>query len=331
MSKPAVVGGHGGFFVETVEGMGGNMQQQAHIWRGQIATPNSTVVAIAWVGMLLASYLPGIIWREVFSGNPADVIWLRVGAAVVLAAAGFVSRTVAPLRRFFVVVLVLIAATEILAPMVMGSAFWQATFDPGRVTWSLVALAEQILRLVSMLAPWLALLAFGYRRHEYFVARGELDAAAQPVRWLDIKTGQKWIRVGAQFGIVFTAITVLSFLMAVRPAVDDAGHILALLPAALGFAALNAFGENFAYRAAPLATLMPATGTGQAMVITAVFFGLGHYYSFPPGAGGVLLAALLGWVLAKSMIETRGFVMPWLLQLPLDIIAFLTVLTVAGI
>lgn len=100
----------------------------------------------------------------------------------------------------------------------------------------------------------------------------------------------------------------------------------AFLPAAVLFAGMNAFSENFAYRAALLPQLLPAVGKQQALLLTAVFFGLPHFYGFPPGIGGPILAGFLGWVLGKAMVGTRGFLWPWLIQLPLDILAVLSML-----
>ncbi len=56
----------------------------------------------------------------------------------------------------------------------------------------------------------------------------------------------------------------------------------------------------------------------------AVWFGLPHFYGYPPGIGGPILAGFLGWVLSKSMAETKGFLWPWVLQLPLDVMAILS-------
>jgi hypothetical protein len=53
---------------------------------------------------------------------------------------------------------------------------------------------------------------------------------------------------------------------------------------------------------------------------------LPYFCGFPPGIGGPLLAGFLGWVPAKCMVETKGFLWPWILQMPLDIMAILAIL-----
>ena len=84
----------------------------------------------------------------------------------------------------------------------------------------------------------------------------------------------------------------------------------------VALAALNAFNENMTYRGAPLATLEPAIGSSQAMLLTAVLFGVGHFYGVPYGIVGVVMAGALGWILNKTMLETGGFVWPWFIHLP---------------
>ena len=73
-----------------------------------------------------------------------------------------------------------------------------------------------------------------------------------------------------------------------------------------------------------LAPVYQVIGKGQAMALTAVFFGLAHY-----GGGGLLaelpnmgMIAFLGWWMAKSMIETRGFVWAWFIHFVNDIPVF---------
>lgn len=176
------------------------------------------------------------------------------------------------------------------------------------------------------LVPWAVLVFLGYRRGDYFLVKGDLNAPAEPIRWLDIKEGQRWQQVGRQFLIVFSLVVLVIFVMVMRPGLNDLGRILTLLPAALLLAGMNAFTENFAFRAAVLPQLLSVVGKHQAILMAAVFFGLPHFYGFPPGLGGPILAGFLGWVLGKAMVETRGFLWAWLIQLPLDIMAIMTML-----
>jgi membrane protease YdiL (CAAX protease family) len=97
---------------------------------------------------------------------------------------------------------------------------------------------------------------------------------------------------------------------------------LPLAPWVLLFAAMNGYGEELSYRAALLSGLEPALGSRQALLITAVFFGIMHYYGVPYGVLGVVMSAAVGWLMGKAMVETRGFFWSWCMHTCLDIAAF---------
>lgn len=277
------------------------------------------VLATAWGLTLLASLLPAIVWREIGGGDLAQGIGYRAVAAACAVVLGWA--LVPQLRLYLTVLFALLVTGDLLVPALVASGVTKVASDgSGR------PLAEQGLRLLPALACWAALALSGLRREEYFLARGQMDATAEPVRWLDIRPGERWSRVGLNVGVVMVLVTVIVLAINLRGTLPDAAGLLSILPAALLFAALNAFGENFAYRAALLPGLLPAVGKNQALLLTATLFAVGHFYSFPPGVLGVLLPGFLGWVIGKSMIETRGFAWAWLLQLPLDLLMFIVLL-----
>lgn len=216
-----------------------------------------------------------------------------------------------------------------LLPLVSTSAWWRAAVGTDGSAFG-TSLAGALLRLLMVALPWAVLVLAGYGRHDLYLTRGDLDAPAEPVDWLAIKAGERWKQVGRQFLTVFAIVVVVIFLMAVRPSGPEWGLIARLLPAAILLAGMNAFTENFAFRAAVLPPLVPAVEKAHALLLSALFFGLPHYYGFPPGIGGPIVATFLGWVLARSMVETKGFLWAWMMQMPLDILAVLAVLVDAA-
>jgi len=70
---------------------------------------------------------------------------------------------------------------------------------------------------------------------------------------------------------------------------------------------MNAFNEEFTFRAAPLGELEPLIGKSTSLVVTAVYFGLGHYYGVPNGVIGVLLSGFLGVAAWKEHVRNKGF------------------------
>jgi hypothetical protein len=87
-------------------------------------------------------------------------------------------------------------------------------------------------------------------------------------------------------------------------------------------AALNAFNEEVTYKASFLSVLEGPVGPRQALYMVAAYFGIGHYYGVPYGIVGVLLASFLGWILAKSMQETRGLFWAWFIHFWQDVWIF---------
>jgi len=104
--------------------------------------------------------------------------------------------------------------------------------------------------------------------------------------------------------------------------VASLGKAVPLLPAILLLAAMNAFSEEMSYRAPQLATSYEVVGKNQAMLLAAAFFGIGHYYGVPYGVIGVVMAGFLGWLLSKSMLETKGFLWPWFIHFLQDVVIF---------
>jgi membrane protease YdiL (CAAX protease family) len=101
-------------------------------------------------------------------------------------------------------------------------------------------------------------------------------------------------------------------------------EVLPLLPAVLILALMNAFGEELAYRAAPLSQFWEIVGKRQAIWMTALWFGLGHYYggiSF--GAMGAIYITLTAVIFGKAMLETKGLAFPLLMHMMIDVVIYI--------
>jgi hypothetical protein len=98
--------------------------------------------------------------------------------------------------------------------------------------------------------------------------------------------------------------------------------VLPFLPAVLLAAAMNAFNEEMTYKASFLSVLEEPVGKTQALLLMAAFFGIFHFYGIPYGIIGVIMASFLGWILGKSMLETRGFFWAWFIHFLQDVMIF---------
>lgn len=54
--------------------------------------------------------------------------------------------------------------------------------------------------------------------------------------------------------------------------------------------------------------------------MSALVFGLPHYFGTPGGVVGSLMAGFLGWLLAKSIQETGGIFWAWLIHFIQDVV-----------
>ena len=78
------------------------------------------------------------------------------------------------------------------------------------------------------------------------------------------------------------------------------------------------------YRAAPLSGLHPVVGAGQAISMTSIWFGLGHYYGgIPSGFMGLIYSGSVALLMGKAMLDTRGLGWPWFIHTVLDTVIYL--------
>lgn len=281
-----------------------------------------TLIWTAWIATLLLSKLPLVIARDLLGG---DIPWITqawIGAAALLFAATYVWRGLAPLRSFFAVMAVIYLATTVFDPWLSGSAVWGYLFADANL---LVALfSERVVIAISAVIVVAALLAMGYRRREIFLTTGELNAPVEGLRFPGRGKTASWLVFGAGMTLL---LSLLFFnFMASQSHVSLPAFAAALpwLPLALVSAALNAFGEEAMYRAGPLAALLPAVGPKHALWMTAVWFGLGHYYGgSPSGPIGLVFTGLLGLLLGKAMLDTRGMGWSWIIHVAMDTVIYL--------
>jgi membrane protease YdiL (CAAX protease family) len=284
--------------------------------------------AIAWGAIVILS-VPQIIYRLVVPGvpgEPPNPIWLactQVSLLLVLWVLTWVWSAVRPLHGFVLAILALCVGTFLIIPYVDRSAAWSSRIEQS--TWWMRLVGGRLmvhLVLIALLA--LTLVRSGLGRRELFLVRGNPGAPAQPTRLLPgIRDEPKpWNRVVLQWLPYYIIIAVVILALQIRPNLSQISRALVFLPAIVTAAAINAFGEEVEFRSMLLARLESVLGPQSAILIAAGAFGLMHYFGAPGGPFGVVLAGYLGWIAAKSMIETRGFVWAFLIHFIADLIIY---------
>jgi hypothetical protein len=285
-------------------------------------TKPGAVLVTAWGFLLLASGLPRIVLQELFNYEVSNSLGSGIAAVVILVglALTFTWKAVRALRSFFILFLVLVGVEWIVFTKVDQLPFYQTWLN--NPSFNVFMLAEQSLRLIVTLVIIAALFLLKKRRDAFFLVKGDTSAPVEPVRWLDIKSGERWNKLGRKFAIILSLGTLAFLVFAGRQPRDILILALPFLPAVLLAAALNAFNEEMTYKASFLSVLEDEVGKPQALRLMAAYFGIGHFYGIPYGVIGVLMAGFLGWFLGKSMLETRGLWWAWFIHFIQDVLIF---------
>ncbi len=292
----------------------------------EVEIPSTSLRALAW-GAILIVGVPQVVYRlfvPVVSGEAPYSTWLASVQALVLAAFWVVTwvwPTVKSLRGFVLVTLAICVGMFLILPLIEETAVWRNWWH--QASWGVALVVGRLMvNLVMMALLALTLIGSGIGRRELFLVRGTPNAPGEPTRLLLLKEPTPWNLIIRRFLPVYIIIVLIVMGIQVVPISRQFSQILVYLPAIVIAAAINAFGEEFEFRSMPLACLEPVLGPGLAVILTAVMFGLLHYFGEPGGPSGVLLAGYLGWIAAKSMIETRGFVWAFLIHFVGDFVIY---------
>ena len=249
---------------------------------------------MVWTVVLLVSDLPDAIWQALAGASHAWLIWVKAGLLLLIIISGRVWKRLYSLRPFFILLLILALGLKAIRWLRMTSSYVQGFSQAGWVL-RMAAFGGIWLLLVAVMVA--ALLVMGKRRRDFFLVKGDL---------------KKWKVPGVILALFIMVLTFLFFDYRL-PAAATLVKALPLMPAALLFAALFAFNEEMVFRATLLPSLHDVVGKDHAIMITAVLFGMAHYFGGTPhGVEGVLIAGGLGWLWAIMMLQTRGIFMPWL-------------------
>ena len=281
-----------------------------------------SIVLAAWTVVLAVSLLPVVLAREVLGQTVSADLQAR-GSVIVIVIGLAVTLIWAPLRalRPMLWLFLVLVGTQWLV-------FTQVDRLPIFETWlrdpsfSVYMPAELSLNLIVTLAMIAALLVLKRDRRAFYLAKGDTSAPADPIRWLGVKPGDRWNAVGRNLTIGLSLGTLAFLVIFGRPSPDIVVRALPFLPAILLAAALNAFNEEVTYKASFLSVLVEPVGSRQALRMVAAYFGIAHFYGIPYGLMGVALAWFLGWILARSMLETRGLAWAWFIHFVQDVLIF---------
>ena len=273
---------------------------------------------IAWSIIAIMS-LPQIILYETGWELPPGPFglsllgWIRVILLAVMWLLSLFWSEIKPLGGFFLAFLAFWVAEMFVEPLIFERAAWTDLLErSSRGMYLLLDTFQQRVLWISMVA--LTLVGSGIGLKELYLVWGNPKAPASPTRLLQGNKTVPWDKVVWGWLPYYVVIVLLIIWFQARPTFTQVSQAFVFLPVLLLAALLNAFGEEFIFRSVMLARLEPAVGTQQAIWMAAGLFGFMHYFGYPHGIPGALLAAYLGWIAAKSMVETGGFVWAMLIH-----------------
>lgn len=278
------------------------------------------VMLVAWGMTLFASILPEIILNETGQVVPPWMIWLRLGVFMVLLGTSLVWQPLRLLQNFMIYWLLLFSAGELIARVNFTLPGLQKILGDGSFVSRLQP--EQFSKLSVTLIVIAGMMVVGYRRKQLYLTPGNLSAPITPVKWMGFPKPDPWWSFGGQYGVYIALGMGVAAWLVSRPSPALFAKIIPALPAILLFAAMNAFNEEMALRAPMLATLEAPAGLRQAWYMSALYFGIAHFYGVPYGWVGIALATFNGWLLGKAMLETRGLFWAWWMHFLQDVVIF---------
>jgi len=280
------------------------------------------MVIFSWILIALISDLPDIVSNMSLGQVPAWFPWAKISVLVLAVSLTMVWKKARPLLPFASVMLVFFAALAG-SEWVKTQGWWVSLLPENINNFALVFLRPYLRDIGVVLAVMAALWIIHRKRSAFFLVKGDLNAPIEPIPWLGIKSGESWKKFAWIFGIIAAVAVALPTMLAVKLSPSLLLKTLPLLPVCLIYAAINAFNEELYFRASMLSTLNGVIGKEQALLISAVFFGLAHWlYGSPPGPVGFAMTGFLAWIIGRSMLETKGFLWPWLIHFLPDVVIF---------
>lgn len=274
------------------------------------------LVVVAWVATLVASSAVHYLASDVFRIEaPLHLGLAQLAVLAALLLASLFSDDLRPLAGYLLALLAYVAGNMAVEAIKESESFgsWAASASPQEIL-----LSEAFLRVIPALLMVGTVAGSEIGPRQLFLAVGVLRAPTP--------FGERisWLAAAPVVTIVIALPLLGPLIAAIRSAAPRVDQVLVAVAPALVFAAVNAAQEELRFRVVPLARLEPILGAGHALLLSAALFGIAHYRGHPSGLFGVFGGALVGWIWGRSMLDTRGLLIPWISHSVQDVIILLT-------
>ena len=268
---------------------------------------------VAWVLLLFA----GDFYTLFFGTQPAWFAVLQAAVLLVVAGAFSFDTRLKPFRGFAIALAALDAGDFVRWRVESHWGWLSGASLPTRM------FIDALLAGIPALLMLITALYSGLTPRQVFLVPGNMRAFTS----FPLLRSARWTVVAPLIFLV-TAMPLAGGLrvLAVPGKMSGIGFFGVAL--ALAFAAINAGFEEIRFRCVLLARAEGVVGRAHAIWLTAVLFGLAHWGpgNHPSGVVGAAMTGFLGWLLATSILDTRGWGWAWLIHLGADVIIFLPIL-----
>ena len=211
---------------------------------------------------------------------------------------------------------------DMVVKWVSGTSFWKSAFSTDSFIDTVGS--SMLFKFITVI-PTVAVFFFLFKTSEdFYLCRGDLSVKTHKIVWLGIPEGKiSWGKLAVISGVLITLGTgLLGMATALGFHFKNADQLLRYLPLILLFAMCNSFSEGLIYRCGILGALKDIVPPGYAVLMSAIFFGIAHYYGVLGGPIGAAMSGVLGWFIARSMAETKGMVSAWIIHFMQDTVIF---------
>jgi len=155
-----------------------------------------------------------------------------------------------------------------------------------------------------------------------FLSIGQLNLIAEKEKWLGINGKSSWRLNGLQLLFFVSIATGIFMFLAVKYTNSIDNFHWSFVPLVLLFSLTNSLAEELIFRFGIVGGLFHHYPKLTILIVSALLFGLPHYFGFPNGFIGVLMSGVLGYILCKATIETNGLSIAWSIHFIQDVIIF---------
>jgi membrane protease YdiL (CAAX protease family) len=162
-----------------------------------------------------------------------------------------------------------------------------------------------------------------------FFRLGNVNAHISPIVWLGVTGEETWLQIALTLGLYVTLGTAIFMFFQLKKAGVDYRYFLFALLWSIPFSLANAFSEEAIFRVGIVSPLYGIWAVPLIVLLSAMVFGVPHYFGMPSGPVGVLMAGFLGWLLALSLVETQGFLLAWGIHFVQDVVIITSMLLIS--